>query len=440
MKVKLTLTKIESTPSPKDKNQDFVWDTQAKGLGLRVTKTGTKSYVYQYRIKGKPSPVRETLGSVADLSLEEARNLVYQKILKPVPRERSQAPTLLQVFENYKTHRIGKRLSQDTATQYNYVLHQYVADWMGKPVNSILPDMVAARHADVGGKGTYAANYLFRILRALFNFAKAAYDELEEWNPPVYRLARVKGLFPEKRRQTLLRGREIGLFFNATIAHPYPNVRAYILFRLLTGCRPEETSQLKWQDVYLDDSCFCIQDPKNHQPLWLPMGKFLTKTLTELKTDASKEWVFPSRVGEGPVSDVRKAFAAICTRATIKTISPYDLRRTYATIADGLDLKDSIIKKLLHHRSGQSDVTQGYIVGNVARLRAPQQRIETLIWQIASENLPKVDEKKLQYYDTETQSWESISPELRALLYEHDKQDVDALFEDYDDAYPEYTK
>lgn len=441
MKVKLTLPRIESAASPKNKNQDFIWDTQAKGLGLRITRNGTKSYVYQYRVSGKRCPIRETLGGITDLTLDEARIQVYNRILKPTPKDRNKSPTLRQVFDNYKMHKVGRSLSQKTADQYGYVLNLYAKDWLEKRVTDIKPDMVVVRHTDIGKQGTYAANYIFRILRALLNFAKAAYDELEDWTPPVYRLAKTKGLFPEKRRQTLLRGREIGLFFNSTLAHPYPNVRAYVLFRFLTGCRPEETSGLKWHDIHLDDRCFCIPDPKNRKPLWLPLGKFLTKTLNELKSN-SDDWVFPSRVGNGqtPVSDIRKALTAICGRSGIKPIVPYDLRRTYATIADGLDLKDSIIKKLLHHQSGQNDVTQGYIVGEVERLREPQQRIETLILQIADEVLPKMDEKKLRYFDSETQTWETISPELRAFIYQEDERTVNTLFEDYAEAYPEHAK
>lgn len=441
MKLKLTLAKVESAKPPKDKNQAFLWDTTAKGLGLRVTMAGAKSYVYQYRTPGKSAPTRETLGSISALTLEEARALVYGRILTPAPKERSNAPTLLEVLEHFKRARVGVKLKPATAAQYEYFLQRYVADWLDKPVTTIEPDHIVARHTDIGQSGAYAANYTIRILRALFNYAQAAYDILADWQPPLARLLKTKGLYPEQRRQTLLRGKEVGLFFNAVRLHPAPSARTYMQFCLLTGCRPNEAATLAWQDVKLDDRYFSLADPKNHKPVYLPIGTFLAEQLTALKQlQLSDDWVFPSRRGSGPLRDVRKALTASCKRAGLPTITPYDFRRTYATIADGLDLKDSILKKLLNHRTGQSDVTQGYIVGEVERLRKPQQRIERLILQVASQQLPEVDRRKQQYYDDETQSWESLSPALLAWLYANDARATDKLFEDYETAYPEFAR
>jgi len=214
MKTKLTVAKVASAKPPTDKNQDFIWDTQAKGLGLRITQNGVKSYVYQHRVPGKRSPVRETLGGINKLTLEDARNKVYSKILTPQPIEKNSAPTLQKVFDDYKGHKEGKTLSKTTATQYEYFLKKYTKDWLEKTITAITPDMVVTRHADIGNQGHYSANAVYRILRALMNYAKAAYDDLEDWTPPVFRLAKIHGLYPEKRRQTLLRGSEIGHFYN----------------------------------------------------------------------------------------------------------------------------------------------------------------------------------------------------------------------------------
>jgi hypothetical protein len=52
----------------------------------------------------------------------------------------------------------------------------------------------------------------------------------------------------------------------------------------------------------------------------------------------------------------------------------HDLRRTFATIADSLDIPGYAVKALLNHKGG-SDVTAGYVVASTERLREPMQKI-----------------------------------------------------------------
>ncbi len=52
----------------------------------------------------------------------------------------------------------------------------------------------------------------------------------------------------------------------------------------------------------------------------------------------------------------------------------HDLRRTFATTAEGLDLPAYSLKRLLNHKMS-NDVTAGYIMLDVERLRKPMQLI-----------------------------------------------------------------
>ena len=49
-------------------------------------------------------------------------------------------------------------------------------------------------------------------------------------------------------------------------------------------------------------------------------------------------------------------------------------RRTFLTIAEGIDIPHYALKRLANHRMS-NDVTAGYIVADVERLRAPMQAI-----------------------------------------------------------------
>lgn len=61
----------------------------------------------------------------------------------------------------------------------------------------------------------------------------------------------------------------------------------------------------------------------------------------------------------------------------------HDLRRTFITIAESLDIPVYALKRLLNHKMTQ-DVTAGYIVMDVERLRQPMQQITDYILKLVS--------------------------------------------------------
>jgi integrase len=60
----------------------------------------------------------------------------------------------------------------------------------------------------------------------------------------------------------------------------------------------------------------------------------------------------------------------------------HDLRRTFITIAESLDVNHYTLKKLVNHKIG-NDVTGGYIVSTVERLREPMQKITDYVLEQA---------------------------------------------------------
>ena len=54
----------------------------------------------------------------------------------------------------------------------------------------------------------------------------------------------------------------------------------------------------------------------------------------------------------------------------------HDLRRTFITIAESLDISAYAVKRLVNHKM-TNDVTAGYIVSDVERLRNPMECIAT---------------------------------------------------------------
>jgi len=84
-------------------------------------------------------------------------------------------------------------------------------------------------------------------------------------------------------------------------------------------------------------------------------------------------FVFPGRGRTGHLVDARK-FLPILRKLSGVHFTHHDLRRTFITIAEGIDIPYYALKRLVNH-SMSGDVTAGYIVPDVERLRAPMQRI-----------------------------------------------------------------
>ena len=65
--------------------------------------------------------------------------------------------------------------------------------------------------------------------------------------------------------------------------------------------------------------------------------------------------------------------------------SLHDLRRTFITVAESLDVPHYALKRLLNHRVG-GDVTSGYIVFDTERLRGPVEQVAKRILELANQS------------------------------------------------------
>ncbi len=87
--------------------------------------------------------------------------------------------------------------------------------------------------------------------------------------------------------------------------------------------------------------------------------------------------VFPADSKTGYINDPKKAVLKVVELSGVP-FTLHDLRRTFATIAEGLDLPAYALKRLLNHKMN-NDVTAGYIMRDVERLRKPMQRIAAFL-------------------------------------------------------------
>jgi integrase len=140
-----------------------------------------------------------------------------------------------------------------------------------------------------------------------------------------------------------------------------------------TGLRRQEAATLRWEQVDLKTKTLRIIDTKNNVPHTLPLSTYLRTLLQARLAAAKSDFVFPAPSATGHIMESRKQIDKVVASSGIP-FTIHDLRLTFITIAESLDIPAYALKRLLNHKM-HNDVTAGYIVSDVERLRIPMQRI-----------------------------------------------------------------
>jgi integrase len=149
---------------------------------------------------------------------------------------------------------------------------------------------------------------------------------------------------------------------------------------LFTGLRNSEARSLQWSNVNLECGTIFIGDPKNGEDFTLPMSSFVRKLFTIRKQRSNSRWVFPGKLKDSHISPGYGSCREVIEQCGVE-FSPHDLRRTFITIGDEIDVKAEVVKALVNHKS--DDVTEGYTVRSIERLRRSSERITQAIIQYA---------------------------------------------------------
>lgn len=404
-RIKLTKGAVERI-KPEQGKQIFVWDSDLRGFGLRVSPGGAKAYIMQRRVNGKNR--RVTIGRADDINPETARKRALKLAAEfsdgkdPVQEKRrkeARSISLREAFEDYiaapkkKGSRRGAAKKPRTLADIRKAMRHF-EDWLDLPASEVTGAMVKKRHAELVAKSAAQGNLAMRYLRAAFNHLMADYDDEDDpiiKRNPVDRLnrlnqwaevGRASGHIPEDKLAEWLAALDTELL---GVKNPR-DVRDTIMFLLLTGARIGETLgdpmvgylPLAWNDVDLERGTFTLLDTKNRTDHTLPLPRQLAALLTARRGLSEGPHVFASRAGEAVSQpQVRRALKRVGEAAGV-TVTPHDLRRTFATIANKIDIAHYKLKKLTNHVSG-GDVTAGYVQVSTEDLRDAMQRIEDYI-------------------------------------------------------------
>lgn len=401
--MRLTERSIAALKAPDPSGRQVLWwDETMKGFAVLCSGlTNAKTYVVQRNLPGG-KPRRVTIGACNEIRLETARVRAADTLdalrrgVDPKQQKQSEA-TLHEALELYLSSR--KDLRPASVRVYRIAVERYLTAWADLPLRDITSDMIEKRHRsiaeEVGRSKRYAghvtANAAMRHLRILYNFMS---ERVSMPPNPVKRLHRQ--WYPETRRTRLIPSERLPDFYRATCGLKNSIARDVILLMLFTGLRVGETTTLTWADIDLVQRIIRIPaaKTKNKQEFVLPMNDLVRDLFVARRSLGKDKFVFPSSGRSGHMVPPDSHLGLI-ERATGIRISPHDLRRVFLSVAESCDISGLALKALVNH-STRKDVTAGYVVMSIERLREASQRVADKMKELCEIAAPAANVAKLK--------------------------------------------
>lgn len=342
----------------------FLWDTDLKGFGARITPAGVISYVYQYRMGGREaSNQRTTIGkhgspwtpTTARIEAERLALLVGHGI-DPVEENKERRREAVDLaFSNFA----DRFTASCKGAGWRRVVEQSLRIHI-KPVlkQKSLPkisriDVVSVIDAmpeeQVGNRRN-----VFAVLRRLFRWAVSRGDlkisPMEGMETPPAVRPRDRWLLDEELRR---------IWTAAPQTHPCfgPIVRLLIV----TGQRREEVSSMDWNELDRSAKIWTLPSDrtKNSEPNTVPLNALAISELDQRAkgtTWPKRGRVFATSTGAGFTAYAKgklKLDRLIGEAGDpLKPWRLHDLRRTFATGMQRLGVRFEVTEALLNHVSG----------------------------------------------------------------------------------------
>ncbi|AXX46525.1 hypothetical protein Aba10324_17190 [Acinetobacter baumannii] len=350
----------------------WVKDATADGLFLQITPSGGKTWQYRYSVNGKQERVK--LGKYPAMTLNQARNARTNReeeyVRKGISKEeikRSQekedAKKILFVdlaLQFTEQRRMLKLKSRQTMLAYiekdiNFFIgNKYIKDITPADIQKIID-----RKLDQGFPS--AANQIYSLLKRIFETA-VEYDLLDKSPVKKILLSEINSQTP-RPAQRALKPNEICEFYTTLFQNNSARAtKLGLLLSLLILVRKSELSNARWQDINFETGIWRIPRPKgfentkySSEPFDVYMSSQVISILEELKVLAGdSEYVLPGRTLDKPISRTvfNMAINAILKKMPkdFGHVTVHDLRRTAATILNGLGYNSDIIERCLNHK------------------------------------------------------------------------------------------
>jgi len=350
--VNFTKAALEQAQAPVGEKRFYLHDERESGLVLQITSTGRKTFQLYKKHMGKP--VRVTIGTFPDLTVEQARKKAREIKVSlnngenpnDKLKQQRQEMTFAGLFEVYidRHAKLKKRSWQADQEAFN----RHLVTLGRKRLSTITRRDIAAIHSGIGKDRPTTANRILALVSSVFGRA-IEFGLWEGLNPCMG----VKK-FTEQARDRFLSGDELTRFFQALEQEPNSTARDFFLVALLTGARRANVLSMRWSDLDLKSQTWRIPETKNGTPQNVPLVGPALEILQGRRKTTSSFFVFPGPGKTGHLVEPKKAWARICQAAGIKGARIHDLRRTMGSWQAKTGASLPIIGKSLNHKSAST--------------------------------------------------------------------------------------
>ncbi len=373
MKAKITKRTVECI-APGDRDL-FLWDTELRGFGCKVTPKGARIYVLQYWNGGRSR--RYTIGRHGEgLTADEARRAAGR--LKgqvahgddPAAERATEraAPTLAKFAERYLAEHAAVKKKASSASEDRRNLRNHILPALGRwKVAEITRNDVARLHAAMGAKPG-AANRCLALLSKMFNLAERWGYRPDGTNP-----TRHVEKFPERKIERFLSEAELArlgaVLDGAEQAGEHRSVIAAIRLLIFTGCRRNEILTLEWEHVDFDRGCLWLADSKTGAQM-VPLGAPALDLLSGLPRIEGNPYVLPGALPGKHYVALEKAWRRLRGRAGLDDVRLHDLRHSFASTGAGTGESLVLIGALLGHRNTATTARYAHLSSDPRRAAA----------------------------------------------------------------------
>ena len=364
--IKLTSMGIENLPNP-EKRVDY-YDTEKKGLVLRVSPHGSKTYYFRYYFQGKHKSYK--IGSASDIKLSTARRKVT-KLAGDVAdgnspqddriKERHAPDTAVEfskLSERFLNHHVSK-LKPKTQADYKWYLEKYILPKFGR---TLLEDLrrreISQFLEDLADDHPVLSNRIHAVMSSMLNYGLD--NEYIELNP----MHRLKKKGDETSRDRVLNDDEIKAVWTAIENQSQPAISGLYKMLLLCGQRSGETKRMKWEHikdgVWIIPAAETKKSVKNAKDHPVPLSTFAMEVLEEMRSvTGNTPYVFASERNRSeeaqPVTWLSKSVERIREESGVGDFRIHDLRRTVASNLARGGASRTIIGKVLNHADLSQD-------------------------------------------------------------------------------------
>lgn len=348
---------------------EVYWDTEIKGLHLRVFPTKKAYYLYYKNLEGVQR--RPKLGDANVLTLSQARKIAKEWLAKVTLGEDPSAdrrghraePTLNEVLFRAMIEHWGKEKfkisgwSTEVARLYDRNIRK---EFGHLKLRSITSYDIRSWHEKFHSK-PYEGNRSLKVLSKLFRFAQS-----KNWFPSMNNPCSSIPLHEERKRKRFASAdeiRKIGEILKRDEAI-YPGAVAFIYTLMFTGSRPRALERATWKDLEILESdgkifgVLNIRGKTGDETVVLPPQAMAIVEKMPGYLDNLERKIFKTKM---PVDYWKK----VRTEAGCPDLWLRDWRRTFATLGLSNGYSMPMLSELLNHKSAQTTMIYAKLVDQV---------------------------------------------------------------------------